>query len=97
MSDVLDATTGGKHIWHGEMKEDDRVVFADRRAVPEGELELQPNWSVAPDVKADYRALPFAGESFDRFVVVSVAIVHLLRLSGIGEADRPHRAEMLMR
>ena len=65
MSDVLDATTGGKHIWHGDSKDADRVVFADRRAVPAGELNEQPNWSVAPDVRADYRELPFKSESFD--------------------------------
>lgn len=65
MTDVLDATTGGKHIWHGEMKDADRVVFADRRSVPPGEIDAQPNWSVAPGVKADYRALPFASGSFD--------------------------------
>ena len=62
---VLDATTGGKHIWHGDMKEADRVVFADQRAVPAGEIEQQPNWKVAPDVQADYRELPFKSDSFD--------------------------------
>jgi len=65
MSDVLDATTGGKHIWHGESKDADRVVFADRRAVPEGTITQQPSWAVVPDVRADYRSLPFATESFD--------------------------------
>ena len=63
--DVLDATTGGKHIWHGEQKDADRVVFADRRTVPKGELDQQPNWSVVPDVQADYRELPFKSETFD--------------------------------
>lgn len=62
---VLDATTGGKHIWHADHKDADRVVFTDRRAVPEGEIEQQPNWSVRPDVKADYRHLPFKDDSFD--------------------------------
>jgi SAM-dependent methyltransferase len=67
MSDVnvLDATTGGKHIWHGNSKDAARVVFADRRAVPEGEIDQQPNWSVAPDVQADYRDLPFKTAAFD--------------------------------
>lgn len=62
---VLDATTGGKHIWKGEHKDADRVVFMDRRAVSEGDIEQQPNWSVAPDVKADFRELPFQDGSFD--------------------------------
>lgn len=68
VTDVLDATAGGKHIWHGEHKDADRVVFADRRAVPPGEIGQQPNWSVAPDVQADYRELPFKGGSFDLVV-----------------------------
>jgi len=62
---VLDATTGGKHIWHVEQKDADRVVFADRRAVPKGEIEQQENWCVQPDIKADYRELPFQDETFD--------------------------------
>ena len=65
MSDVLDATTGGKHIWHGDSKDADGVVFADRRAEPEATIEQQPSWSVTPDVQADYRDLPFKSESFD--------------------------------
>ena len=62
---VLDATTGGKHIWHGEMKDAEKVVFIDRRAVPAGSIEQQKNWSVLPDVKADFRELPFKSETFD--------------------------------
>lgn len=62
---VLDATTGGKHIWHADAKDADRVVFADRRAVPKGEIEQQPNWSVQPAIQADYRQLPFKSETFD--------------------------------
>ena len=65
MTTVLDATTGGKHIWHGEMKDADRVVFVDRRAVPKGTIEQQKNWSVRPNVQADFRELPFADETFD--------------------------------
>ena len=67
-STVLDATAGGKHIWHGDMKDAERVVFMDRRAVPKGELELQPNWTVAPDVQADFRNLPFQCKTFDLVV-----------------------------
>ena len=62
---VLDATTGGKHIWHGDMKDAQRVVFMDRRAVPPGSIEQQKNWSVTPDVQADFRELPFKSETFD--------------------------------
>lgn len=62
---VLDATTGGKHIWHGKMKDAERVVFIDRRAVPPGSIEQQQNWSVMPDVQADFRKLPFKPNTFD--------------------------------
>lgn len=65
MSSVLDATTGGKHLWHGEMKDAERVVFMDRRAVPPGSIEQQENWSVMPDVQADFRELPFKSDTFD--------------------------------
>jgi len=67
MSDhqVLDATAGGKHIWHADEKDADRVVFADRRVVSEGEIEQQPGWTVSPDVKADFRELPFADATFN--------------------------------
>jgi SAM-dependent methyltransferase len=65
MTSVLDATAGGRHMWHDEMKDADRVVYADRRRVQKGELEHQPGWSCAPDVLADARNLPFASSSFD--------------------------------
>jgi SAM-dependent methyltransferase len=62
---VLDATAGGKHIWHEDMKGSDKVVFCDRRVVAPGEIEQQPNWSVQPDIAADYRCLPFSENTFD--------------------------------
>jgi hypothetical protein len=63
---ILDATTGGKHIWHEQMKDSADVVFADRRVVEGGELEVyRDNWSVSPDVKADTRSLPFRDNVFD--------------------------------
>lgn len=62
---VLDATAGGRHMWHDEMKDAERVVFADRRAVSKGELEHQPGWSCVPDVLTDTRDLAFSSSSFD--------------------------------
>lgn len=62
---VLDATAGGRHIWHREMKDSDRVVYADRRAIEPGEIEEQPGWSCLPDVLADTRELPFTSDTFD--------------------------------
>lgn len=60
---VLDATAGGKHIWHEQMKDAQRVVYADRRVV-DG-LDEQPGWKCVPDVLADVRRLPFASSTFD--------------------------------
>lgn len=65
MTSVLDATAGGRHIWNDEMKDADRVVFADRRRVDPGEIEQQPGWSCQPDVLTDTRELPFKSETFD--------------------------------
>jgi len=60
---VLDATAGGKHMWHPDSKDLDRAIYADRRRV-EG-LEHQPGWSCEPSVICDTRQLPFASSSFD--------------------------------
>ncbi len=63
---ILDATTGGKHIWHDEWKDSENVLFADRRQL-EG-LDHQEGWSCNPDVLLDARALPFKTETFDHIV-----------------------------
>ena len=60
---ILDATTGGKHMWHETAKELDRTVYADRRRI-EG-LEHQPSWSCQPSVVCDTRHLPFKDGTFD--------------------------------
>jgi ubiquinone/menaquinone biosynthesis C-methylase UbiE len=62
---VLDATAGGKHLWHGKQKDADRVVFLDRRKLKLGEIDQQPSWEVMPNVQADFRRLPFADSAFD--------------------------------
>jgi ubiquinone/menaquinone biosynthesis C-methylase UbiE len=62
---VLDATTGGKHIWHGKQKDADRVVFLDRRTLERESITQQPNWDIVPDVQADVRKLPFRDATFD--------------------------------
>lgn len=65
MTQVLDATAGGRHMWHDELKNAERVVYTDRRSVSKGELEHQPGWSCVPDVLADNRNLPFVDGTFD--------------------------------
>lgn len=60
--EILDATTGGKHMWHPDSEELERAVYADRRHV-EG-LEHQPGWSCDPSVICDTRRLPFQADTF---------------------------------
>ena len=62
MNRILDATTGGKHMWFPESEELERAVYADRRRV-EG-LEHQPGWECDPSVLCDTRRLPFTDGSF---------------------------------
>lgn len=59
---ILDACCGGKHFWFN--KENPNVLFMDVREVPKGTIPQQPNWSVSPDLKADFRDMPFADETF---------------------------------
>jgi SAM-dependent methyltransferase len=62
---VLDACCGGKAMWFD--KADPRAVFVDRRKeehmIYRGEKPPQ-HLIVAPDVVADFTALPFPDESF---------------------------------
>ena len=59
---ILDATTGGGHMWHDDAKDIERAVYADRRQL-EG-LDLQPNWECSPGVLCDTRHLPFQDDTF---------------------------------
>jgi len=65
MSDkvVLDATCAGRYMWHEDMKDAAKVVYADRRK--RKGLEHQANWQCVPDVFSDTRNLPFKSETFD--------------------------------
>lgn len=62
---VLDATAGGRHIWHPENKDNDKVVYCDMRYEAKGTIREQPGWSCEPDIQADVRALPFEDSVFD--------------------------------
>jgi hypothetical protein len=59
---ILDACCGGRHFWID--KEQKNTVFMDIRSVGNGEIELQPNWSVKPDIIGSYLDMPFIDESF---------------------------------
>ena len=71
--DVLDPTSGTRAMWRD--KADQRAIFGDLRAEsvtvadgshgrPGGVRTL----TVAPDVRMDFRALPFRDETFRRVV-----------------------------
>lgn len=63
---VLDATCGGRMIWHETMKNADGVVYSDCRTTAPGEINPnRENAVVAPDVLADARELPFPDATFD--------------------------------
>ncbi len=63
---ILDACCGGRHMWRD--KNNKNTVYMDIRQVEKGTIELQPNWSVQPDVIGDYRDMPFDDEAF-RYVI----------------------------
>tara|TARA_R100000654_G_scaffold8144_4_gene19311 strand:- start:692 stop:1186 length:495 start_codon:yes stop_codon:yes gene_type:complete len=59
---ILDACCGGRHFWID--KDQKNTVFMDVRSVPKGAIELQPSWSVEPDVIASYCDMPFEDSTF---------------------------------
>lgn len=71
---VLDATCGGRSIWHPENKDREDTLYIDKREEEAGflgreEYGYRPrNYSIEPDEVADYRDLPYADESFNLVV-----------------------------
>lgn len=63
---ILDATCGGRHLWVN--KNHPNTTYVDRRVLPPGTIPIRPNWSVEPDVMADFTDLPFDDASFDLVV-----------------------------
>lgn len=59
---ILDACCGGRMWWWD--KDHPLAVYIDRREVPTGTITQKPLWKVAPDVLADFRALPFDSDWF---------------------------------
>ena len=75
MSDkeILDATCGGRSIWHPENKDRDDTLYIDKREKPpgfvtEGFEDRHETYSVEPDEVQDYRDLPYGDESFNLIV-----------------------------
>ena len=67
---ILDATCGGRSIWHAENKDRDDTLYIDRREEPEGFTTdgydgHYASYSVDPDEVQDFRDLPYDKESFN--------------------------------
>lgn len=60
---ILDVTCGGRQMWFDKSRTD--TIYLDIRQEPRGRIPAQPNWSVEPDVLADFTALPFPDDAFD--------------------------------
>lgn len=66
MKPILDACCGGRMMWHN--KRPPGVVFMDCRQVHQAQVSGR-KLDVAPDVVADFRAMPFPDDTF-RLVVI---------------------------
>jgi SAM-dependent methyltransferase len=64
--EVLDACCGGKHWWFN--KNDEEILGMDIRQVKKGVLEIQPNWSVEPEIISSYCDMPFNDETFSLII-----------------------------
>lgn len=71
---ILDACCGGRHWWFD--KNQKNTIYMDIREVEKGYIELQPNWSVKPDLIGDYTNMPFDDESFH---LIAWDIPHILK------------------
>ena len=72
---ILDATCGGRSIWHPANKARDDTLYIDRREEPPGfqhadydDLNMNPGYEVAPDEQQDFRDLPYADAEFNLVV-----------------------------
>ncbi len=66
MKYILDATCGGKMMWFE--KENEHVVYLDKRDLGPGFMRTRKRFSVKPDIVADFRHLPFIDEVFSLVV-----------------------------
>ena len=64
--DILDATCGGRTIWHPENKDRDDTLYIDRREEPPGfHGQDGRTYGVDPDEQQDFRDLPYDDASFN--------------------------------
>ena len=68
--DILDATCGGRSIWHPENKDRDDTLYIDKREEGAGVADFgkNPGYSIEPDEVQDFRDLPHADASFNLIV-----------------------------
>lgn len=84
--EILDATCGGRSIWHPENKDRDDTLYIDKRSEDPGFLGREEygynprNYSIDPDEQQDYRDLPYDDESFNLIVFDPP---HAIRESGM--------------
>jgi len=63
--DILDATCGGRSIWHPSNKDRDDTLYIDKRKEEPGFTGQEGRtFSVEPDEVQDFRDLPYDDESF---------------------------------
>ena len=74
---ILDACCGGRQMWFD--KNDKDTIYMDIRQEKKGFIKLQPNFSIEPDIIADYRNMPFRDKSFK---LVVWDIPHMLGKTG---------------
>lgn len=75
---ILDACCGGRQFWID--KNHKNAVFMDIRSEPKGSIQLQPNWSIEPDIIGSYLDMPFDDNTFN---LVMWDIPHAINLKGI--------------
>ena len=62
MKSILDATAGNRFMWF--KKNNKYVVFVDKRVEKKGYDDFRPNREIKPNIKADFRELPFSDNLF---------------------------------
>lgn len=66
---LLDATCGGRSIWHPENKDRDDTLYIDRRREDPGFVGHEGRtYSIEPDEVQDFRDLPYPDHSFNLVV-----------------------------
>lgn len=71
---ILDATCGGRSIWHPDNKDRGDTLYLDQRQEPGGfidadyDMNRNPGYAIDPDHVADFRTLPYDDASFNLIV-----------------------------